>query len=131
MLNQNKNLAYVDFDTEENKRKTFQELKGKNLMIDNKRVILRECMSHKMNEKKKNNKVVLLKHLSFFVKESDIEKFFQGKLIEQIYIPKKEDGKSKGFAFVEFEHLKDYQEALEKGTGMLRNRQFQIVKSDR
>ena len=72
-----------------------------------------------------------MKHLSFFVKESDIEKFFKGKEIEQIFIPKREDGRSKGFAFVEFEHYKDYHEALEKGTGMLRNRQFQIVKSDR
>lgn len=98
ILNSQKNIAFIDFSSEEKRNEAYEKLRGRNLMIDNKKVLLKECE----HREKKKSKVILMKHLSFFVKESDIEKFFKGKAIEQIFIPKREDGRSKGFAFVEF-----------------------------
>lgn len=70
-VNEKKNIAYVDFNSIDSKKEAFEGLKGLNLMIDKKRVLLRECMSHKVQQKKRN-KVIILKNLSFSVKESDI-----------------------------------------------------------
>lgn len=44
--------------------------------------------------------------------------------IINIAIPRNDDGKSKGFAYVEFEKFKDYQTALDLRKGSLFGKEF-------
>jgi RNA recognition motif-containing protein len=44
--------------------------------------------------------VVFLKNIDFKVTEDDIRKFFEGKTISKISLPKNDKGKPKGFGYV-------------------------------
>jgi len=83
---------------------------------------------------KKSNQVVFLDGLSYKATPEDIKDFFgfhNIKGIETIEIPRGDNGKSKGIAYLEFEKFVDFQRALDLKTGKIRGRDFKILRSDR
>jgi RNA recognition motif-containing protein len=72
-----------------------------NLIIDNKKVILQQCDSNRVKNKK-FIQVVYLKNLTFKASEADVIKYFSPKAITKILIPRDESNKPKGFGYVEF-----------------------------
>lgn len=78
-------MAYIDFDTPEIMKKVHEKYLNKILLIDDKKVLIREAISRSINTKK-DSRVVILKQLSFKATEKDIVKFFQNYDIEDIYI---------------------------------------------
>lgn len=107
-LEKDKNYAYVDFDSKENKQLAFHEIQPSNPLIDGKKIIVQQCDSNRQKNKK-FTQVVFLKGIAFRAEASHIEEFFKGKKIVNVSIPKNSDGRGKGFAYVEFEKFKDYQ----------------------
>lgn len=47
-------------------------------------------------------KSVILKNLSFKATEDDIKEFFKNLTVQEVTIPKNDQGKVRGFAFVKF-----------------------------
>lgn len=129
-LSSGKNIAYVDFSEEEIKNAALQKL-GEGAVIDDKRILVRNSNSHKVNSVKKDNHVVILKQLAFKATERDIRNFFKDASIEDVLIPENEGGKSKGFAFVKFGDSGSYQSALGKKQGSIKGRTFYIEQSER
>lgn len=107
-LDREKNFAYVDFDSKENKDQAFEELHKNSIILDGKKILMQHCESNRQKNKK-FLQVVFLKGLAFKAEERDVEAFFKDKKIANISIPRNSDGKAKGIAYVEFEKFKDYQ----------------------
>ena len=74
----------------------------------------------------------MIKNLPFDATEEDIRNLFSHLKIKQIHLARgKKSGKSKGFAFVEFDHHQDFIKALHVRNPMLNSRKLEIIKSDR
>lgn len=66
-INDQKHIAYVDFDTIEVKNKAYEKYSHQTLLMDDKKVLVRESNSKPMNAKKEY-RVILLKELAFKAK---------------------------------------------------------------
>lgn len=117
-LEKDKNYAYVEFDSKENKEAAFTNIHHENLVIDGKKILVQYCDSSRQKNKK-FAQVIFLKHFPYKAVEKDVEDFFKNMKIANIFIPRSDEGKSKGFAYVEFEKFKDYQTALDMHKGSL------------
>ncbi|KAG8191638.1 hypothetical protein JTE90_012354 [Oedothorax gibbosus] len=63
--------------------------------------------------KQKKRKRLIIRNLSFKVEEDDLKKIFsEFGTVKEAIIPKKEDGKKRGFGFVEFEDTKSLIKAM-------------------
>lgn len=94
---------------------------------------MEECDSNRQKTKKQLQ-VVFLEGLSYKATPLDIKDFFKVysiKDIATIELPKTEDGRSKGIAYIEFEHFVDFQRAIDMKVGNIRGREFKILRSDR
>lgn len=70
------------------------------LLIDGKKIIIQECDSDRMRNKK-FIKVVFLKNLAFKATEEDIRNFFAPRVISKLSYPKNPQSKKPmGFAYV-------------------------------
>jgi len=76
--------------------------------------------------------VIFLKGLNFKASEQDIRDFFKDFDIKQVkLVVDKKSGKSKGFAFVEFQTLEDLRRALSIPEPTILGRTFTITRSER
>ncbi len=98
-------------------------------MIDGRKIDVKPVETEKAKEKA-NNLVVLLKNLSFKSREKDIREFFAEFEISKVHVVKDGD-QPKGYAFVEFSKLEDMNAALAMKEGVMNNRKFIIIKSNR
>lgn len=72
--------------------------------------------------------------MSYKATIEDIKDFFhfhEIKSINTVEIPRTENGKSKGIAYIEFEKFIDFQKSLDLKVGKIRGREFKILRSDR
>lgn len=84
-IDEHKNVAYIDFETPEVRNKVHEKYFNKALLIDDKKVLIRESVSKPLNTKK-DNRVVILKQLSFKATEKDVVKFFSNFEVEDVYV---------------------------------------------
>jgi RNA recognition motif-containing protein len=68
-------------------------------LIDGKKILVQFCDSNRQKNKK-FAQVVFLKGVAFKANAKDIEEFFKGKKIVNISIPRTNEGKARGFAYV-------------------------------
>jgi RNA recognition motif-containing protein len=97
-----KGVAYVTFKTLESSQAAFEELNGK---VVNDRSM--KVSSH-------STKIIFLGNLPFEAKEEDIKELFGDCTVR---LPSYEDGRSKGFGYVEFSSDQDGVEAFERLDG--------------
>jgi RNA recognition motif-containing protein len=103
-----KTYCYVEFTNEESVENVLRGNSNTTITINDREAIAsRSQSSTKLREQIKH--VVHITNLSYFAKEKDIEAFFSKNQIPVISIietciVKDENGKSKGFAFVEFDN---------------------------
>ncbi|XP_075713679.1 RNA-binding protein 28 [Rhinoderma darwinii] len=129
-------LGYVTFSILEDAQKAMKEIKeydGKKIEVMVAKKKLREkdkkAKSKETTEKAKESKPkdvkvppkkarLIIRNLSFKCAEEDLKTHFStfGSVIE-VNIPKKPDGKMRGFAFVQFKNMLEASQAL-KGTNM-------------
>lgn len=70
-IEKDKNYAYVEFSSVEEKEAAFEETKKHPLVIDGKKIIVQHCDSNR-TKTKKFVPVVFLKNLAFKAQEKDI-----------------------------------------------------------
>lgn len=108
----------------------FYEKYFKHLEIDSRKIDISHIDSNKKLSQARNP-TVFLKNLSFKVDEADLQHFFKDLSINKIEIVKNQRGISRGFAYVDFGSLNDLNSALEMKKGVIHDREFLILKSDR
>jgi RNA recognition motif-containing protein len=108
----------------------FYDKFHKNLEIDSRKIDVSYVDSNKKISQARNS-AAFLKNLSFKVTEEDLKNFFKDLSINKIEIVKNQRGISRGFAYIDFGSLHDLSAALEIQKGILYDREFSILKSDR
>lgn len=86
----------------------------------------------KLREKVKN--VLFISNLTFHTTEKDLSDFLKENHISSVidlHLVKDEEGKSKGFGFVELESIEEMKSAVELSGKLLKNRPISIKESNR
>ncbi|XP_062041237.1 nucleolin-like [Lepus europaeus] len=112
-----KGIAYIEFKTEADAEKTFEEKQGTE--IDGRSVSLYYTGEKGQNQDHRGvknstwsgeSKTLVLSNLSYSATEETLQEVFEK--VTFIKVPQNQNGKSKGYAFIEFASFEDAKEAL-------------------
>lgn len=112
-----KGIAYIEFKTEADAEKTFEEKQGTE--IDGRSVSLYYTGEKGQNQDHRGgknstwsgeSKTLVLSNLSYSATEETLQEVFEKATF--IKVPQNQNGKSKGYAFIEFASFEDAKEAL-------------------
>lgn len=112
-----KGIAYIEFKTEADAEKTFEEKQGTE--IDGRSVSLYYTGEKGQNQDYRGgknstwsgeSKTLVLSNLSYNATEETLQEVFEKATF--IKVPQNQNGKSKGYAFIEFASFEDAKEAL-------------------
>ncbi|EPY82341.1 nucleolin [Camelus ferus] len=99
-----KGIAFIEFKTEADAEKTLEEKQGTE--IDGRSISLYYTGEKGQGE----SKTLVLSNLSFSATEETLQEVFEKATF--IKVPQSQNGKSKGYAFIEFASFEDAKEAL-------------------
>ncbi|XP_014640876.1 PREDICTED: nucleolin isoform X4 [Ceratotherium simum simum] len=112
-----KGIAYIEFKTEADAEKTFEEKQGTE--IDGRSISLyytgekgqsQDYRGGKNSTWSGESKTLVLSNLSYNATEETLQEVFEKATF--IKVPQNQNGKSKGYAFIEFASFEDAKEAL-------------------
>uniref|UniRef100_U3FFA1 Nucleolin n=1 Tax=Callithrix jacchus TaxID=9483 RepID=U3FFA1_CALJA len=112
-----KGIAYIEFKTEADAEKTFEEKQGTE--IDGRSISLYYTGEKGQNQDYRGgknstwsgeSKTLVLSNLSYSATEETLQEVFEKATF--IKVPQNQNGKSKGYAFIEFASFEDAKEAL-------------------
>lgn len=112
-----KGIAYIEFKTEADAEKTFEEKQGTE--IDGRSISLyytgekgqsQDYRGGKNSTWSGESKTLVLSNLSYSATEETLQEVFEKATF--IKVPQNQNGKSKGYAFIEFASFEDAKEAL-------------------
>ncbi|XP_012616402.1 nucleolin [Microcebus murinus] len=112
-----KGIAYIEFKTEADAEKTFEEKQGTE--IDGRSISLyytgekgqsQDYRGGKNSTWSGESKTLVLSNLSYSATEETLQEVFEKATL--IKVPQNQNGKSKGYAFIEFASFEDAKEAL-------------------
>uniref|UniRef100_A0A2K6EHV8 Nucleolin n=1 Tax=Propithecus coquereli TaxID=379532 RepID=A0A2K6EHV8_PROCO len=112
-----KGIAYIEFKTEADAEKTFEEKQGTE--IDGRSISLyytgekgqsQDCRGGKNSTWSGESKTLVLSNLYYSATEETLQEVFEKTTL--IKVPQNQNGKSKGYAFIEFASFEDAKEAL-------------------
>ncbi|XP_053455896.1 nucleolin-like [Nycticebus coucang] len=112
-----KGIAYIEFKTEADAEKTFEEKQGTE--IDGRSISLyytgekgqsQDYRGGKNSTWSGESKTLVLSNLSYSATEETLQEVFEK--VTFIKVPQNQNGKSKGYAFIEFASFEDAKEAL-------------------
>ncbi|CAK88072.1 unnamed protein product (macronuclear) [Paramecium tetraurelia] len=122
--------AYIEYNEEEDKQNGL-ELLNQDPYIDGRKYFVKLSDSLEKIKQNHQNNSIIIKNLPFKVREIEIRQIFDGMNITQIEIPKNEQGKPKGFAFIEFEKQKHLKLALDLNGIEFKGRRLEIQKKEK
>jgi RNA recognition motif-containing protein len=102
-INDKMSVGYIDFESQESRDKAYEKNRHHQLLINDKKVMVQLAETKPLNARR-DIRVVILKQLSFKATEKDIVSFFKDFTIEDVFIPKADNGKARGFGFVKFKN---------------------------
>ncbi|EGR28246.1 hypothetical protein IMG5_180460, partial [Ichthyophthirius multifiliis] len=123
--------SYIEFQDENDVQKALQLIKQNPFILGRKINCQIAKNKEEILQNKESHYTVFLKNISFKTRESDIREFFTNYIIDQILIAKDLDGKPKGYAYVSFKDQNTLYKVLQIKKGIIKNREFEILKSDR
>ncbi|XP_075386203.1 nucleolin [Tenrec ecaudatus] len=104
-----KGIAYLEFKTEADAEKTLEEKQGTE--IDGRSISLYYTGEKGQNQDHRGeSKTLVLSNLSYNATEETLQEVFEK--ATAIKVPQNQNGKSKGYAFIEFASFEDAKEAL-------------------
>ncbi|CAD8056705.1 unnamed protein product [Paramecium sonneborni] len=122
--------AYIEYNEEQYKLKGLEQL-NQDPYIDGRKYFVKLSDSLEKIKQNYQNNSIIIKNLPFKIREIEIRQIFDGMNIISIEIPKNEQGKPKGFAFVEFEKQKHLKMALELNGIEFKSRRLEIQKREK
>jgi len=114
--NESKGYGYIQFQTQDSAEKAIAKVN--NMMLNNKKVYVGPFVAKKeriQSEAKKDFTNIFIKNLSENVSDEELHKIFsEHGLLKSALVMRDEEGKSKGFAFVNYEKPEDAFRAVEE-----------------
>ncbi|KAJ5072157.1 nucleic acid binding protein [Anaeramoeba ignava] len=106
-IGRSKGFGFVDFETHEDQQKALK-LDGKE--FDNRKITIKVAFEQPTRKESKTQ--VHVSNLPFKITDEELQKLFAGLKVKEARVAKTINGRSKGFAFVNFETHEDQQKAL-------------------
>ncbi|NXS03365.1 NUCL protein, partial [Oxylabes madagascariensis] len=103
-----KGMAYVEFKTEAEADKALEEKQGTE--IEGRAVVIDFTGEKSQQEHQKESKTLIVNNLSYAATEETLQEVF--KKASSIKVPQNNQGRPKGYAFVDFATVEDAREAL-------------------